>query len=1133
MSAQREGRPMACSSATPRIVTRDASAIAAALARNRRGYVPRWTADDDAGMALNAALARNLEIQGDGLNAMPLRLQLAFLESIGAAVLPAQPARAPLVFKLLAAASGDATVPAGTRVGAVLPPPAPSLEGDAAAPSQTPPEFFTEQEITAMRGALGAVYSIDPQADRYVDHGGGTPGDFAVFDTTQPVPHRFYLGHDELFNLSGMAEIELTFSFGATRPDGAPGTGQRPLLLDWEYLSADGWLPLALVEDGTARFTRDGKITLAKGCGPDSKDDAVGGVSSYWLRATVSDRTPSARIASAAAIADAEGLFTVEVESSIEMLVGDAVTIDGSARATVRNIFADSLRLDALPAGTETGAFLELADALPPLRSEGSDQEGALPRVDVIRARVGFAQTDLEIDSALQDSFSLDTSKDFYAFGEQPRAYAAFYLACKSAFPRTGARIELVFTFSTLYSEYADGTATAPKMAAEYHSGGRWLALGADHEFSDGTKALTSTTTEGGTTGVISFLSPMGWDESERSGEKHHWLRLRLTEGDYGRPLSLTAEPDPNDPTRTVVSSTPSTLRPPIVARVSVNYVYFTNPMALQSCLCENDFAFVDRSEDARWPRRPFAPFTPVADRAPALHLGFTARPPSALVSLLVDVIEPAAEGDPQPFVWDYWGSRGWSELSVRDTTAGLHGTGMVQFVGAPDAQPREGLGGSLYRIRARLKSGVTSRQQVFRCGGVWLNAVWSSHGQRVEREPLGTSNGNPDQIFALAGARAPRANAPLNPAASNASAFEAALDAPLAGVPVQSGERVEVREWTGRGDDWKSAVAGVAAEDLRFEFDPRDPTIPTAAWVRWQAQPHFYRSTAADRHYVVERATGLFRFPGSDGFIPPAGSSIVVSYVTGGGLAGNVPVDAIRELRSSVGFVESVGNPLAAQGGAAAEVLRAARDRSAQSVRHRDRAVAIEDYEWLARGASAEVAHARALPLAGPDGTGSRGYVGIVLVPHSQHPAPIASRQLADTVLAHLRRRAPAGIAGGLRALTPSYVAVGVRADLQPVTAEEAGTVEARVRAALTRFLHPTAGGADGHGWAFGRSPYLSDIAAMIHGIAGVAGIESLQLMVGPSICGDSVPIEPHELICAGAAQLKMIVPSVPYALA
>jgi predicted phage baseplate assembly protein len=254
---------------------------------------------------------------------------------------------------------------------------------------------------------------------------------------------------------------------------------------------------------------------------------------------------------------------------------------------------------------------------------------------------------------------------------------------------------------------------------------------------------------------------------------------------------------------------------------------------------------------------------------------------------------------------------------------------------------------------------------------------------------------------------------------------------------------------------------------------------------------------------------------------------------VTGGGFDGNVPTNAVRELRSSVGFVQSASNPLPAQGGAATELLRAARDRATHALQHRDRAASAADYAWLARAASSEVARARALPLEGPDGRGSRGYVGIVLVPHSTEPSPVPSEQLARTVQAYLAQRAPAGIAGGIRILAPSYVEVGVRADVLPATADDAAAVEARVRASLAQFLHPLTGGADGRGWDFGRSIYLSDVAARLAAIEGVAAVQLLQLHNGPAVCGDAVPVEPDQLICAGELQLRIVVPSVPYALA
>ena len=1189
-----------CNPRPPVIAARTADAIAADLAANRAGYVPEWTAaPPDAGLALQRVLARQIEVQDDGLDAMPQRLQLAFLESLGANVLPAQSARAPLVFKLLATASGDATVPAGTRVAAVLPPPAPSLDGSVPTPRAQAPEYFTEQEITAMRGALVTLHSVDPQADTFNDHSPMNPGGFAVFDARDPMPHRLYLGHAEYFNFTGSAQIVLSFDFASSSSTGAPQV-QRALLLDWEYLSADGWQPLVQVDDGTQRFTRDGKITLAKFHGPDSQDGEVGGHASCWIRATVSARTPQARVASEAAGylvryvsaggappilagdvvdiggtlltalgADAGALilaslpasvapkapiqtpdgaalgkvvgstphFRIAVDDSRDVLPGDRVTLDGQHLAQVVQTDGASVYLDRELDDVQPGLTLALADALPPLRPDGADEAGALPQVDTIRARVGFGERDLTIDSAYRDGFKLDTSADFHPFGKQPLRFSTCYLACKKAFSRRGATIEL--SIALLQAGRAD---TQPQVQAEYFNGGRWAALGANDDYIDETQHLTNGPGPDGLPVTpaqrIAFRAPLDWTETEVNAEKQLWLRLRLAAGDYGSPATATFTPDPaapSDPTKFKVVSTPDTVQPPIVTRVGISYLVFTNPQPLEACVAENDFAFSEHTEDARWPRRLFSPFVPVSDRAPALHFGFDNPPPAALVSLLVQVDEPAAEGAPQPLVWDYWGERGWTELSVRDTTAGLAQTGLLQFIGAPDALPREGLGGRLYRMRARLKSGLAAGQQVVQCGGAWLNAVWASQGQRVDRDTLGISSGNPDQTYVLPPVRAAKdspAAAP-NAGALNAADFERALDTPLSGVPVLAGEEVWVREWTGRGDDWQTAVAGVADADLRLETDPQQPTVAVAAWVRWWAQPHFYRSGPADRHCVIERARGVFRFPGIGGFIPPAGCLITASYVTGGGVAGNVAAGSIKELRSGVGYVQSVSNPLSASGGAAAELLRAARDRSAQAPRNRGRAVSAEDYEWLALEATSELARARALPLAGPAGNGSRGFVGLVLVPHSPDAMPQPSAQLLDTVRRALARRMPAGVAGGLVLLAPSYVPVVVQAEVLPLRAEEAGQIEAVLRNRLAAFLHPLSGGRDGQGWPFGSGVYLSDIAALIEGTPGVDAVRSLQLLVDLAVQGDSVVVQPDQLIAAGSPQLKLVVPSQPYALA
>lgn len=1133
---------------TPIVEPRDGEALLAALCESAPGYVPEWTpAGDGAGHALLAIAARYLEIQGEGLNRMPERLRLAFLDSLGNGLLPARAARAALVFKLLDQSPLDVDLPAGTRVAAQLPPPPPSV----AAGRAESPQFQTGATIRLMRGTLGALYTVDPESDSYAEHTLGLATGFTLFEGMGPVPHELYLGHDEFFRLAGTAEITLSFDFWPAHEQ----KPYRPLLVDWEYLSRDGWLPLELAEDSTKRMTRDGKLLLRKTCGPDAKEDTVAGHASYWLRGRVSPRLPSAVVSALRAgywleldgsvalesgeevtvnglsqavlvaredrtlVLDRElagagpGVllkktdgtplamirrrypgWRVGVEDAREFLAEDRVTLDGRTAGVITDLESQSLAVAPPLDGVQPGSRIALADALPPLSPEGSSNEGLLPTIDVIQVRVGFTKANLAPESAYADAARLDTANHFHPFGRQPAPYATFYLASREVFQRRNAQVVLAVALAQ-----AGTTSGNPLIRAEYRRDDGWAPLTELHEYRDATAGFTAPAPlPGGTlqTGTIEFVCPGNWVEAEVNGERNYWLRFRIDSGDYGQPLQIAVEPDGSGGYKVV--SQPATLQPPVIANLRLQYTYSTDPALPGHCITYNDFAFRDHSEDARWPRRPFQPFEPVADRYPALHLGFTGRPPAGLVSLYAQVSRRAsAEATLLPFVWEYRSERGWTELSVLDETSGLRGSGTLQFVGAPDAVAADGLGGTLYRIRARLKPGYRVADHLLPVDGLWLNAVPASQGERVDQELLGISTGNPEQTFTLS---------PLR-------------------VPVLPGEVLEVREWSGRGDDWQTAVQGVPEQDLRLERDPRNLTTPTAAWVRWQARPHLYTSGAGDRHYTIDHATGTMRFGGKGyGAIPPAGARIVMSFATGGGLAGNVPAGTIRELRSGVSYVETVFNPLAASGGAAMESVAAGRERATRRLRHRDRAVSAEDYEWLAREASPEVVRVRCLPAEGPAGRGERGRVRLILIPQSTEAMPAPSLALTESVLAYLRARASAGIGEGLQIDPPDYVRVGIRADIVPLLAEEAALVEARIRQQLAAYLHPLSGGPDGTGWDFGAPVDLSAVASLLETTAGVDYVSFLQLQADGAVYADQVPVGPDALVAAGDHQLKIL---------
>jgi hypothetical protein len=1117
---------LAAGPAWPVLDDRDRAALLAELLERLPGFLPEWRPGaGDPGRALLAAYARYLEILGEGLNRLPERSLLAFLDLFGTSLTTAQSARVPLVFTLLPTSPGDVQLPAQTSVAASLPPPAPSLLAQDADAAPPPPAFYTMQPVSLGRAPLVALRSVDPAADCMTDGSDGLQAGFTAFDDRTPVGHALHLGHATLFKLTGTAEIVLSVAFAeAARPG-------RLLVAAWDYLSADGWLPLQVTVDGTRRFTTDGEITLSKCCGPDSKEGVVNGVTSCWIRATLDTAQPFADIVTTAsgaietdvaagwaagdllvvdgavrgvvhssagtrvalqqpvhfdvgetvdvlgkpsAIVAKAPVTTVGVGTAYPFLDGDAVTADGATTAVVARVRPGVLDLATPLAGADPGGRFFLAATPPPLRPPELDGLGPLPEFLEVLARLGVSKSGLQADQASCDASPLDLGSPFLPFGPQPAPFATFHVACDEAFALPGAQVQLEFTLAR-----AVEAAGQPVLAWEYFDGASWQPLGIVQDLLDATGSLT-------TGGIVRFDCPHDWVACAVNGSTRRWLRARLDGGDYGRPMQLQVTLDAAK--HPVVTSTPATLAPPVVSRLRIAYTLFTGFRFPEACQACNDFVFADFGDQVRRGAGAFTPFVPLDDRAPALHFGYDGRPPAGLASTYVAI--EGATGAPEatsPFAWDYRAADGWREFVVLDGTNGFTTSGMLRWVVPPDAVATPGFGGTLHRLRARLKAGERVAPTAF--AAIRPNAVWAQQGETVQQLVIGDSDGRPGQGFAI---RADR-------------------------LPVLPGETIELREWTGRGDDWQTAVLDVPAADLRFDREPLTG-VPLAIWVRWRERAVLHDAGPDERVYLLERTNGLLRF-GDDrhGRVPPAGARVVASFATGGGAAGNVAAGTVTQLRSGVAYLQGVTNPVAASGGAACERLASVGARGPQRLRNRERSVSFEDYEWLAREASPDVARVRCLPLTGPDGRPMPGWVGLLAAPQGSDPLPRPTPEFTRRIRDFLARRCPATVAGRIQVCAPRYVQVGVVATVVPVDPAGAADVGQRVRDACDRFLHPLAGGADGQGWQFGEPLYLSMVAVLLEAIDGVDHCASLQLVVGERLAGDRVAVGPDGIVAAG----------------
>lgn len=418
------------------------------------------------------------------------------------------------------------------------------------------------------------------------------------------------------------------------------------------------------------------------------------------------------------------------------------------------------------------------------------------------------------------------------------------------------------------------------------------------------------------------------------------------------------------------------------------------------------------------------------------------------------------------PLVWEAWDGSGWASCDLdSDGTGGLNRPGDVMIHLPHRHSPSVQGGARAGWLRCRVvepvagyppysASPTVSSASAFTIGG----SVPAIHAETIYDEVVGMSEGVPGQSFELGR------------------------------HPVLPG-----------GDDF---VVEVAAG---------------SGWEAWTELDSFAGSAPDDRVVVLDRTSGILRFPPavrepdgslrSYGAVPPAGSPIrVPNYRTGGGPRGNVAARALSVLRSSIPFVNSVENRRAAHGGVAGETIEQAKERGPIALRTRDRAITAEDYEQLAKRAAPDIARVRCIPAVTPEEAGG---VRILVVPAA---VPDKDNRLtfsdlvpdAETlaeVAAYLDERRPVGA----RVLVepPFYRGVTVVAQLTARPRVSPGRLRADALRALYNYFDPIRGGPDGEGWPFGRPVHAGEVHAVLQGLAGTEIVDDVRVFAADPLTG------------------------------
>jgi uncharacterized phage protein gp47/JayE len=1107
---------------SPPVDTRDVNAVLSELQTRQPAYLPKWNpAAKSAGAAIGPIFARLIASILQRLNQAPGKDKLAFLDLLGLRLVPAQPARAPIVFSLTPGAP-DTSAPEGTQV-AAPPPPGSSQQV----------VFSTEQDAAVAGANLTEIMSLWPGRDQYINHSGAlTTGQaFILFQNLQlkPTDHILYLAHSKFLAFAGTAILKVSFDLAQA--------SSSPLDITWEYWDGQVWRgfipnqatcldPVQTGSDGTNGLSVSGSVQLEVQ-GAQAAQTTVNGVNSYWIRARLNQPLlpdPNQLLPEAETLR----LFTI-IEQDFETTLQCNFTAQNSVaglKLVLINTAGSGLANASISISSSDPSFTTVNDQ--PTLSDGSltltgsltpgatytfvvTYLGLRTTVSQVCSEAAVTEIDLtlsvqalRVDKAYADAKTLDVTKAFQPLGPIPHPGSAFYFKQMEAFSKPGAFVEIFV--NAIVAEVPAGITALPHVVVwEYWNGYDWVLLLSSTEGSDFTVPT-----------VVKFTVPRDMVSTKVNNEDGLWVRVRVAGGQFGYPQTINFAGPPAS------SVTFPILQAPVLADFRVSYKWLNGPYPFEQVFTYNDFQFADRTSSALWPGNPFSPYQLVSDVTPALYLGFDKQLPVNNFGVYLEITEQAGVNEGPALLWEYWNGAGWAELVAEDETQQLALPGMITFIPAADAQPLARFDNPLYWLRGRLKEDGSPSETTI--NHMYTNAVWASQWQTYHDSPLGTSTGVPSQIFKFNQ------------------------------IPILPGQEIEVQELSGAraNTEWRGIAMQLAPDDSNVVTElesllaaegpqtdivlgnvhlVRDKTKSvTAVWIQWKEQQNFFDSGPNDRVYVLDHALGrLFFGNGDAGMIPPLGALIqATTFLSGGGLAGNVSAGTITQLLGAVSGVQGVTNPRAAEGGADGETLDQFQQRAPSNLRNRGRAIVPQDYEALAQEASAGVAVARAFPTLNPSGIPVPGWVTVMIIPQSQDPRPMPSAGLRDDIRNYLVKHAPFDVAaaGGINVVAPTYLPVDVTGTLAPTDPAQAGTVERDAIEALAKFFNPLTGGPGGDGWAVGRGVHISDVAAVLGDVAGVDYVQELALYLNGVPQGDELQVSAGQVVVAGQFKLSLVLP-------
>jgi len=1010
--------------------------------------------------------------------------------------------------------------------------------------------------------------------------------EFTLFEGKNLQEHILYLGHETLFNVTGEVIITIksvnksdSLDLGDIRWEywgEATKNNDKVKIIDWHRLTGG-----KILKDGHLKIKKESwneeNIEWKSG---KIKEKTINGVKSHWIRTISSEISKTRKIS----IDDLQIKVEPTPSETIEY-IGNPPVI---AIRGIGKKFSDRL----VDNGIETVDKLidckieELKDKLIPSKEELKSAGLYQPKQSSFyyleqaknileNAKKGIFDNEYENysnvsvihhkmtkfflpDIAFYNDMplNLESTKKIYPFGKTPRINDTFYIGSQEAFSKKNSQIELSIEgylenkntnnqlvekkvkflesyVETPPVETPPSIEINPFLSFECWDGKGWIQLETDLQFKNNTYTIKNS--------QFPELKPI-----LINGKENYWIRIRLVGGNYGKEVKI-------DGTNTKEGN----VTPPVITNLSITYDYGTNFQKLEHIITYNNLEYVDKTAEFNKDEeiKSFQPFLPLEDESQILYFGFDGKLEKGPINLFFSINELNWPEDNLPNIkWQYYSEKNeWKTLETSDDTSGFTRTGTIEFVFPSDFKQTKRFGKGLFWIRAvddenaiklagketkkigsepqipsadsknKIKSPkclekirdeiiscseVDSPEWIFpgelknglnpKLSGIYTNTVWAVCSETVKDEIIGSSDGTKLQKFNLI----------RNPVIS---------------------EEIWVNEIKTITDNEKRKILEKNLFEAKEIKDEHGKT--TEFWVKWNPVDDILFSESDERVYEINKFSGEISFGNQKhGKIPPIGSNnIKVDYIIGGGLNGNKPINQIKDIKSSIPFVDKAFNNLASSGGSDIENIESAMERVPRDLKNRNRAISSEDFENITYQASRAISRVKCLSNTNNNGEYEPGHVTILVIPQSIDKRPKLSLQLKKQVQAHLK--AHSANTTTLNVTDPLYVETSLTASIITVSPDVVPDVEKEALSVLDKFLHPITGGYDGRGWEFGRAPCTSDFYALLEKIPGVDHVELIEIklkdyesnvMISSEIQED-IKIPPYAVVYNGLHKLNL----------